>query len=435
MAKLKRVRNERTGIKFEVIRPELDSPRPIYLVACFDKQRVRINTGQFVLSKWWGNNKVRLVSDFPNARKINDRLHKIEVEALGIIEELRSELTLTKDTFRQKIEAFLTPVPVPVVPTESPLFAFIREFIEKSPERVNPSSGKKIEYRTIQKYKTVFDVLQEFGKGYSRKIDFDSMDLDFYGDFTEYLTNRKKFAANNVGKYIQTLKTFLNEATAKGINVKADYKSRRFKVVKESADSIYLTEAELQALYEFDLSKNVRLERVRDLFLVGCWTGLRFSDLTNVRPEHVKEGVIRLEQAKTGGKVVIPCHPIVKAILGRYDGNLPRAISNQKMNDYLKELCRLSGMDELVHKSITKAGVRITQTFEKWELVSTHTARRSFATNAYKMDIPTITIMKITGHRTEKAFLSYIKLSEEEHAQIIAAAWEGKQKRLFEVSK
>lgn len=435
MAKSKRVRNERTGIKFEVIRPELDSPRPIYLVACFDKQRVRVNTGQFVYSKWWGNNKVRLVSDFPNARKINERLGEIEVKALRILEELRSELKLTKDTFRDKIEAFVNPAPLPIAPTETPLFAFVRDFIKKSPERINPSSGKKIEYRTIQKYETVFAVLQEFGKEYPRKIDFDTMDLDFYGDFTEYLTNRKKFAANNVGKYIQTLKTFLNEATAKGINVKADYKSRRFKVVKESADSIYLDESELQRLYEFDLSKNVRLERVRDLFLVGCWTGLRFSDLTNISPEHVREGIIRIEQSKTGGKVVIPCHPIVKAIMNKYSGNLPRAISNQKMNDYLKELCRLSGMVELVHKSITKAGVRITQTFEKWELVSTHTARRSFATNAYKMDVPTITIMKITGHRTEKAFLSYIKLSEEEHAQIIANAWEGRYKRLFEVSK
>lgn len=435
MAKAKRTRNERTGVKFEIIRPRLDSPRPIYLVVCFDKIRLRIPTNQFVYSKWWGNGVVRLVSQFQDARKINERLDSIKNEVIKALVELRAESRLTKDELKLRVEDFINPPPPAPVPVESSLFSFIREFIEKSPERINPASGKKIEHRTIQKYETVFSVLQEFAKGYTRKLDFDTIDLGFYGDFTEYLTNKKRFAANNVGKYVQTLKTFLNEATAKGINTKLDYKSRSFKVVKEAADSVYLSETELQTLYDFDLSKNVRLERVRDLFLVGCWTGLRFSDLTNIHPEHVKGDIIRLEQAKTGDKVVIPCHPVVRAVMEKYKGNLPCAISNQKMNDYLKELCRLSGMVELVHKSITKAGIRITQTFEKWELVSTHTARRSFATNAYKMDVPTITIMKITGHRTEKAFLSYIKLSEEEHAQIIAAAWEGRYKRLFEVSK
>lgn len=229
---------------------------------------------------------------------------------------------------------------------------------------------------------------------------------------------------NNVGKYIQMLKTFLNEASAKGINTKQDYRSRGFKVVSENADAVYLSEGELQRLQNLDLSKTERLERVRDLFLVGCYTGLRFSDLTNLRPEYIKDGLIRIEQQKTSDKVVIPCHDIVTVMLAKYNGTLPRSISNQKMNDYLKEVCQLAGLTSIESKAQTKGGKRVTKSLEKWQLVSTHTARRSFATNMYLLGIPAMTIMQITGHRTEKAFMKYIKLDREQHAKVMALHWQ-----------
>ena len=428
MAKEKKAK---AGITYELREPHREGERPIHLIVYFNGERLRLSTGLKVLAKDWDSDNRQVRRKAPDSSLKNKSLSDLVGEVGRICTELQALRALTSASLKKRIEAYLWPKEE----IDKSFFGFVEEFIKKSPERINPANGKKIEYRTIQKYKTVLSVLQDFAKSYPRKIDFDTIDLDFYGDFTEYLTNKKQFAANNVGKYVQTLKVFLNEATAKGINTKSDYKSRRFKVVKESADSIYLSEKELQSLYEFDLSKNTRLERVRDLFIVGCWTGLRFSDLVSISPEHVRQGIITIEQSKTGFKVIIPCHPIVRAIMDKYKGSLPRAISNQKMNDYLKELCKLSGMVEIVHKSITKGGVRVVTACEKWELVSTHTARRSFATNAYKMGIPTITIMRITGHRTEKAFLSYIKLSDEEHAQIIADAWEGRYKQFFEVSK
>jgi integrase len=148
------------------------------------------------------------------------------------------------------------------------------------------------------------------------------------------------------------------------------------------------------------------------------------SDFTAIRPEYVKDGLIRMEQFKTMGKVVIPCHPVVQAMLDKYKGQLPSAISNQKMNDYLKELCQLAGITSRQGKGITKGGVRVVRLVEKWQLVSTHTARRSFSTNMYLLGVPAITIMRITGHKTEKAFMRYIKVDEEQHAKIIALHWE-----------
>jgi integrase len=406
--------------------PKAKKPTPITCVVRFDNQRINAGTGFKVLPSHWNlkTNRVKNVVDAIDKDDINNFLNDLEGAIKEIISELRSKRSLTHDTVRTRIDQFLKPAAKLVEPTEPALFTFITEFIQTAPNRVNPDTGKHVERRTIQKYQTVLKVLREFALVYKQPVDFATIDLTFYDAFTAYLTSAKGFATNNVGKYVQTLKVFLNEATAKGINVKQDYRSRRFKVVKEDSDNVYLNEAELQLLSSLDLTKIARLERVRDLFLVGCYTGLRFSDLTNLRPEYIRNGLIRIEQLKTSDKVVIPCHPIVEAMLVKYGGLLPRSISNQKMNDYLKELCQLAGLTSLESKGMTKGGVRKVTSFEKWQMVSTHTARRSFATNMYLLGVPTITIMKITGHRTEKAFMRYIKLDEEQHAKIIAQHWQ-----------
>jgi hypothetical protein len=157
---------------------------------------------------------------------------------------------------RERISAYLEPAADLQPLTQAALFTFIDTFIEDAPQRVNIETGKHINHRTIQKYRTTLRVLREFAATYKRPVDFNTMDLDFYGDFTAYLTKKEGLAVNSVGKYVQTLKVFLNEATAKGINHKLDYKSNRFKVLKEDADSIYLTEAELRWLFNLDLTDN-----------------------------------------------------------------------------------------------------------------------------------------------------------------------------------
>jgi integrase len=409
--------------------PKSKKPTPVTCAVRFSNQRINIGTGFKVLPSHWDTRKGRVknVVDATDKEQINRYLDNTEVAINGIIAELKASLlALTKENVKVRIDAYLKPVAevVPTEPTEPALFTFIADFIERAPKRINPDTGKNVEYRTIQRYKTALNGLRSFASTYRRKVDFETIDLDFYEDFTSWLTFTKGYTVNNVGKYIQMLKTFLNEASVKGINVKQDYRSRGFKVVNENADAVYLSESELKQLADLDLSKNERLERVRDLFIVGCYTGLRFSDLTNLRPEYIRDGLIRIEQQKTADKVVIPCHKIVTAMLGKYKGALPRSISNQKMNDYLKEVCQLAGINSQESKAQTKGGKRITKISEKWQMVSTHTARRSFATNMYLLGIPALTIMQITGHRTEKAFMRYIKLDREQHAKVMALHWQ-----------
>jgi len=191
---------------------------------------------------------------------------------------------------------------------------------------------------------------------------------------------------------------------------------RGFKTLTEESQNIYLTPEELQEIYQLDLSDKPSLEKTRDLFIVGCWTGLRYSDWNKIAPENIKGELITIFQEKTGQKVVVPIHPTVRQILNKYDGILPKTISNQKFNAYLKQITKLVKLNQSVSKQTTRAGKKETILKKKWEMVTTHTARRSFATNMYKAGVPSITIMAITGHRTESVFLKYIKVTLEEHA-------------------
>lgn len=302
------------------------------------------------------------------------------------------------------------------------LFTFIRSFIAKSATKPNPKTGRPVCYKMQREYEVTFDYLKKYSEKTGKVIDFKNIDLDFYDGFTQYLQG-EKLAVNTIGKKIQTLKIFLNAAKDEGLNHYEGFKSKKFVAMTEDSETIYLNEAELTKLYKHDFSKSPGFDRVRDLFLVGCWTGCRFSDIAQIIPENISGGFINLKQYKTGTKVIIPLHPVVTAILNKYNGRLPEVISNQKFNEALKDIARLAGIDELTHKAITKGGVKRSTAHPKYELVTTHTARRSFATNLYISDFPSLSIMAVTGHRTEESFLKYIKVTPDEHAKKLQLHW------------
>ena len=211
---------------------------------------------------------------------------------------------------------------------------------------------------------------------------------------------------------------FLNEATERGLNTNLEFRKRKFKTLREESDTVYLNVEELEKIEKLDLSASPRLEKVKDLFLIGCFTGLRFSDFTQIKSENIIDNntIIQFTTQKTNQRVTIPLHKTVRKILKKYKNQLPKAYTNQTMNSYLREVVSLAEIKELVETSIKKV-VRSKKTVsEKYKLVSTHTARRSFATNLYLAEVPSISIMKITGHKTEKSFLQYIRVSQKENA-------------------
>lgn len=363
------------------------------------------------------NGELRNKSDFTNKPKIEKTLRELKSHILD-------ELALYYGTFSKEwLEAAIDSYHNPVQAVEVTLFSFIQDYIDKAPVRVTPKTGRPVCYKQTREYERTFHYLKGFAKSKKTKIDFEDVDLIFYYDFVGYLQGLK-LAQNTIGKKVQTLKIFLNAANDVGIEVNHAYKSHRFTAISEETESIYLNEVELDAIYNLDLSDREGLDRVRDLFLVGCWTGLRYSDWDKIRHENISDGFLELKQQKTGGAVVIPLHPTVIEIFEKYEGTLPPILTNQKFNEALKKIAKKAELNSSFFKSITRGGVKTSKAYPKHELVTTHTARRSFATNLYKAGLPTYSIMQITGHKTEVSFLKYIKITPKEHAEKLKEFWQ-----------
>ncbi|MFZ5939052.1 MAG: site-specific integrase [Bacteroidota bacterium] len=390
-------------------------------------------SGIEMLPDHWDQSKesVKIRADFPGMDKTKKDLRDLKAFIEDEYLQIRHTGKVETDWLAITVEKYWNPDKYKKKKTT--LFSFIEEFIEKAPSRPNTKTGRPVSYKMIREYSRTFEYLKAFSKHLGRDIDFNDIDLEFYEEFVSFLQDQNatvrnkdkkvKLATNTIGKKIQTLKIFLNAATEKGINTSTKFKSRRFQTLTEESDNIYLNTRELEQLYNLDLSESPTLDRVRDLFLVGCWTGCRFSDVKQITRDRIQDGYIHIIQEKTGQKVVIPIHPTVEAIMNKYGGDLPRVITNQKFNEYLKEVAQKAELNTPFHKTITRGGVKQSIKYHKWELTTTHTARRSFATNLYKAGFPARSIMQITGHRTEDAFLKYIKVTPEEHARMLKDFW------------
>jgi integrase len=339
--------------------------------------------------------------------RIEDHVHQALSEDKEPTVEYIKEKVRTKKVEKASKKAYIS------------FFNFFESFIESSVLTKAP--------KTIIGYRNSFKHLKAFEEYSNQSISWEMIDMNFYHDYRDYLFKVNKASNNHFGKQIKTIKTVLNDAIERGYEVNLSFKSKKFKVLSEDADSIYLDENELSILINLDLSKNSKLEKVRDLFIVGCYTGLRFSDFSEIKPENIKKDFIQITTKKTNQFVVIPYHPCVRNIMEKYkerDNSLPKALTNQKMNDYLKVIGKLAGLDEIIVINKSRAGNRVKTNHKKYELLTTHCARRSFATNLFKQGFPGINIMKITGHRTEKAFMRYIKVNEQEAAVMLKKHWD-----------
>ena len=272
---------------------------------------------------------------------------------------------------------------------------------------------------TIKNYKGFIIQFDEFCKAKRKRFDFGDIDLKFYDDFVAWFT-AKDYSINTIGRHVKELKIIMRAAREEGLHDNGLIESRKFRVLTADVENIYLTESEIRAIANLDLSDNKHKDIARDVFLVGCYTAQRFSDYSTINEGNIRtlesgQLVIDLKQQKTGNHVIIPVRPELQAILDKYENRLPKSYE-QKVNKFIKEITREAGITEKIEVSYVENGERKTHLVEKCDLVKTHTARRSGATNMYLAGIPTIAIMKITGHKTEKEFMKYIKITEEQTA-------------------
>lgn len=421
----------------------------IYLVVSFGGQardgRLKYPTGLKIEEKWWNKKTMRVRNrvEVIGKDEINFRLYELEsAVAKFMITEKAHGKKVTMKTLRAYLDIFTGKEKDNDTYT---LHGFIEHFLEKAQTRVNTRTGKIINDKEKSGYKRTYDLLKQYEKErrHGNELNFEDMTIEFNDDFQDWLRNsefeyttgnckkkykkvrKQKLSLNTIAKKVQTLKLFLNEATKANINTNMQYKN--FIAALEVADTIYLNEEELNKLAKAKLH-NETMSRVRDLFLLQSWSGLRYSDLITLTKDDIKAGNIYLEQKKTTAKVTIPLLPEFVKIWKRYGKQLPIVPSNQFYNSTIKDACRVAGITDIVVINKTIGGKRISEKKPKFDLVTTHTARRSFITNLSKRGVPLELLMKVSGHKTFVAFVRYLRAGNEEAANLIREKYSGRIK-------
>jgi integrase len=392
---------------FVLKEPKSEDKTLVYLIFRYYNKRFKYSTGLQIKPTFWNikSQRAKETKQFLEHSEFNTRLKIIESSITNTYRKLINDnITPTPDRLRTELNSVLLKS---AMVKKNDLISFAETIIKTSVKRPN----------TIKHYRQTLRILIEFKLSFSRSLTFENIDLGFYDEFLKYCLD-ENYQTNTIGGFIKNVKVFMSEAVDRKLTNNLEFRNRRFAVLEEDTENIYLSQKDIDLLYALDLKDNPRLDKVRDLFIVGCYTGLRFSDLMQLDDQNLIDDrtKLKIKTEKTSEVVIIPLHKYIREILKKHNGVPQYLISNQKMNDYLKELGEQAELDEKILISFTKGGVKQSTNFKKYELITVHTARRSFATNAYLMDIPSISIMKITGHRSEKAFLKYIKISQEDNA-------------------
>lgn len=415
------------AITFNLKRPKSKIPTSIYARYIYSGHEVKYYLKESINPRFWDfiKQRARKTREFPQYLELNALINNLKTRLETIFRNLRIDLDGRLPTPTELKKAFHDQLDASRIISEKDstltLSGYFDHFIYLSE---NGMRGVVVKPATLQIYRKTLDHIRNFELKSGHQLGFDEIDKDFYDSFLGYLRNDKHLSDNTIGKQVKTIKTVMRHALEAKKHTNRDFEIKSFKTLKEDSESIYLTEDELEKIEKVDLSQNLTLDKVRDAFLIGCFTGLRYSDYSDLKIENIKDGFISKEQTKTGNPVTIPVHEVVNRILAKHQGSPPPIISNQRSNKYLKEICKLiPDLNHVIEIKQQINGIATLSKVPKFQLVSTHTARRSFATNQYKAGIPSITIMAITGHKTEKVFLNYIKIKPDEHANIMKKIW------------
>ena len=422
-------------VTFHLARRKSLCETAIIAVIRYGNERVNFSSGLSIMPKHWNANKreVRVIKGISHMElntsltrkknKIEEAFRRYRNDTGNIPSRKTLKGLLDKEFNRNHFNE----------KSKKTFVEFFEEIILSSKEgtRLQPN-GKTISPATLKTYNTTLKHLKAYKIQKKVGLDFDNIDLDFYYNYVDFLTKQLNLSPNAIGKDIQIIKLILREAFERNATDKRAFESRRFRVVREQPNTIYLTENELHELSQLNLQDNERLEIIRDLFLIGCYTGMRYSDYSNISKDQIDDNFskIRYRQCKTGKLVVLPIKKEAKILIGKYVDHLqeinalPEVRYNSKTNAALKLIGKkCSQLQKNYSYKKTNGGITTYVQHPKWEMLSTHTARRTFATNELKSGTPISLIMSATGHLTEKSFWKYIRSTPEEKANLLEMQW------------
>lgn len=359
---------------------------------------------------------------------INTTLNGISSEVLANA-AATSEAEITKAWLNEVIDKYLHPAKfAPKVEKPLTLMDIVSTFVEDAEQGKVLNYGERLKTGTVKTYRQVYNYLVKFATSEKRKdYETDELTAIWYDRFVSFLYGQG-MNKNSVGKEIKCLKTILNKRIPHAQRAACELVERgKCKVLREDVNNIYLNEKQLKVLAEHPFSG--ALERVRDLFLLLAWTGQRYSDLEQLTAKNIhntedgKHRYFKVRQTKTDAVVFVPIVPELETVLAKYNDCPPKPISNQKFNDFIKEACKAVALTDAGKDAGFAENVEIERTLnaEKqttvkpfYECVTSHTGRRSYATNGYRRDVPLPLLMSVTGHTSEAMFFIYIREDAEQ---------------------
>lgn len=387
---------------------------------------VETPTGFTINANLWSESKGEPLQKASNPDKLN---LKIQLEKLKtkIIESLNTDkgsgTPINKEWLIDVIAKFKNPL---LEQKTEYLMDLIKDYQTEMKTKINPKTGKPISHLTIKSFATTLMRLEKFEKYKNKRYSIIDVDLTFKNDFVRFESETLLISQNSISKDVRQIKTVCLDANDKGFKISEQVRSRKFYIKEEQTTFVTITESEIELIKQFKGADY--LQNARDWLIIGCWTGCRVNDLMQLTKDNIQittqgQKFIRYTQSKTNKQVDIPIHSDVNEILERL-GDFPRPISDQRFNEWIKIVCRESGLVQEVHgtRQNPKTHRKEVGTFQKWELVRSHSCRRSFATNHYNK-LPNKLIMAVTGHSTEKMLLNYIGETENDHLNDFLSVW------------
>lgn len=395
---------------------------PIRMRVNFASKRIEFTTGYRINATKWDADKQRVKNGCSN--KLKQSASEINATLLGYYTELQ-------EIFKRFEVAEIMPSPAEVKEAFNNRHGQNEKTELASADTSNvPSNfyeafddfvrvcGRQNDWThsTFEKFAAVKNHLKNFRS----ELSFEFFNEEGLTEYVQYLREVREMRNSTIGKQLSFLKWFLRWSFKQGMHSNNAYDTFKPKLKDTQKKIIFLTWEELNKLREFKIPPTKQaLERVRDVFLFQCFTGLRYSDVFNLRRSDIKGDHIEVTTVKTSDSLIIELNDHSRAILEKYkdvefeNNKVIPVITNQKMNNYLKELAELAEINEPVQQTYYKGNERIDEVTPKYALLGTHAERRTFICNALALGIPPQVVMKWTGHSDYKAMKPYIDIADD----------------------
>lgn len=408
-------------LQFQLKKPKSKNETSIRLVIYIKGERLVYSIGENIHPDLWDSRKDIQRAIIPRG----DKVKADQCRDINIIIERVKDVAIKGES---ELKRLGTPVIAPNLKeyiskelgeSKSKMTLFFDEYLEGFISDIQTgvitTEHGKYSLGTIRPYNSLKIHLTNYQNKYKLRVRFDRLNADFYNKYKSYLIG-ESLKPNTIGKDIKNIKVIARRAKDSGITVNDQFE--KFKTIAHTIDVPYLNIQELATIEGLDLTDNPRLDNARDIFILLCWTGLRYSDVKNLNEKNLVKNNTRIKVTtqKTSKLVEIPVFEPVKRILAKNNG-FPRMVSNPKLNDYVKDVCEEAKINESVDVMEMKNGMEVIKQEPKHSTITVHTARRSFATNLYNSGkANTRDIMEVTGHKTESSFYRYIRITPEESA-------------------